>query len=121
MKSQTQRKGSGLRFAWKAYVYYKLDAMNDERQAISNKDSFFFHMTTQSKALIGYRSSLSAHHVQCAVGITLLGKVGGKYLISRELEKSCGSKRIEKVVDLASREKLNILNKERYRILFNIR
>jgi len=42
----SQRGGSGLRFAWKAYAYCKLDAMNDKRQAISNKGFSFSHMTT---------------------------------------------------------------------------
>ena len=53
----------------KYYAYCTLNVISDERRAISNKSFAFSHVTTQSKALIGYRSSLIAYRVQCAVDI----------------------------------------------------
>ena len=46
--------------------------MSDERRAISNKSFAFSHMMTQSKALIGYRSSLIE---RCPIGYSAYFKL----------------------------------------------
>jgi len=62
--ARVQRYASG----WLPYIYCTLDTMSDERRAIFNK-SFFSHDDAKQSSY-GYRLSLIAYHIQCAINIT---------------------------------------------------